>query len=441
MRSRIGRGSNGESASSGGGAASNWGTRIATLGSTFPNAPNSIFLGGTFLDNGTDSGTEHLAIEVGEFSAIQLIYQNSSSTTPLIIKKSRVVVSSDYSDKVQDAAFAASPTVVTYNGGNAGAYVPPGLQSNLLISDPIPISSVARSDIPGALPAIFIRTEFDFPQGANSLISSWTPSGADWTNGDRKWFQAGAYGDKVTSALGRTPTATGRRVLVGIRYLSPYKVMNVAVSGTSLTNNNTNTLARTTGGWHHKAAVALSTPTRPIEILNFGFSTQTSTQYRENFERLCQQVAATHYLIEGASVNDMATGESAWSTASTNTNLRNVIACIQRAQRLWSAKIGIWNGYPRSTNGSGGVSALTVNSDARRLAYLARLETLGYDFVDTNSLVGDDQSPQSWQTVAQGYPVDLTGDGVHPNEAGDLIVATQGFIPLIRRWANEYFSA
>jgi lysophospholipase L1-like esterase len=419
-------------------AVSNWGTRIITLGSTFPNAPNSIFLGGTFLDNGTDSGTEHVAIEVGEFTAIRLIYQSASNTTPLIIKKTRVVAAADYSDKVQDAAFAASPVVGTYNGGAAGAYAPPGLQSNLVISDVIPITSVPRSDIPGEPPAVFIRTEFDLPQGANSVISSWDSSGTDWTSGDRKWFTAGAYGDKTTSALGRTPAATGRRILVGIQYLSPYKVMTVAVSGTSLTNNNTNTLARQPGGWHHRVAAALSTPTRPIEIANFGFSTQTSNQFRANFERLCQQIPATHYLIEGASVNDMSTGESAWSLAATDNCLRNVLACIERAQRLWKAKVGIWNGYPRGSNSNGG---LTVNSDTRRLAYLAKLETLGYDLVDTNSLVTDGLSPQDWQSVAGGFPADLSGDDLHPNEAGDLRVATLGFQPLFERWASHYFTA
>lgn len=423
-------------------AESNWGTRIITLGSTFPNAPNSIFLGGTFLDNGTDTGTEHVAIEVGEFTAVQLIYQAASGTTPLIIKGSRVVAAADYSDKVQDAAFAATSVVGTYAGGSAGVYAPPGVQSNLVFSDIIPITSVPRSDIPGAPHALFIRTEFEFPQGASSLISSWDPSGTDWTDGERKWFTAGAYGNKLTTALGRTPAATGRRVLVGIRYLSPYKVMTVAVSGTSLTNNNTNTLNRQPGGWHHKAAVALSTPTRPVEILNFGFSTQTSTQYRENFERLCQQVSATHLLIEGASVNDNGTGESAWSDTSANTNLRNVLSIAERGQRLWRAKIGFWNGYPRGTPGNPSLSALTVNSDTRRLAYLEKLATLGYDFIDTNSLVTDGNLPAAFQTVAGGFPADLTGtDAIHPNEAGDLVVAEQGFIPLIQKWADEYFNS
>lgn len=437
----MGRGASGGAASISGGAVSNWGTRIVTLGSTFPNSPASIFLGGTFLDNGTDNGTEHVAIEVGEYDAIQLIYQNSSTTTPLIIKGARAVAAADYSDKVQDAAFSASPVVVTFNGGATGAYLPPGPQSNLLFSDPIALSSIPRSDVPGALDAFFARTEFDLPQGSESLISSWSAVGSEWESGSRLWYQAGAYGNKLTSALGRTPSPTGRRVMVGIRYLSPYKVMTVAVSGTSLTNNNTNTLARRNGGWHHKVAVALSTPTRPIEIANFGFSTQSSSQFRANFERLSQQVAATHYLLEGASVNDMSTGENAWSTVATNNCLRNNMTCLEIAQRLYKARIGIWNGYPRSTNGSGGVSALTLNSDNRRLAFLAKLATLGYDFVDTNSLVGDEQSPQSWQTVAQGYPSDLTDDGLHPNEAGDLIVATQGFQPLFERWANDYFTA
>ncbi len=414
-------------------ADSNWGTRIATLGSTFPNSPSSIFLGGTFLDDGTDLGTEHVAIEVGEYEAVQLIYQNSSTTTPMIITGSRALAAADYSDKVQDAGFAGTPVTVTFNGGATSAVIPPGLQSNLLFSDPIPLSSVPRSDVVGGLPALFARTRFALPQGTNSLTTSWEPTGADWTSGSRLWFQAGAYGDRLTSPLGRTPAATGRRILVGIRYLSPYKVMTIAVSGTSLTNNNTNTLARQPGGWHHRAAVALSTPTRPIEIANFGFSTQTSTQYRANFERLCQQVAATHYLIEGASVNDMAVGESAWSTASTDTNLRNVMACIQRAQRLWRARIGIWNGYPRS--------GLTVNSDNRRLAYLAKIATLGYDFVDTNSLVNDGLSPQNWQSVAGGFPADLSGDNLHPNEAGDLVVTNGGFQPLFASWAADYFTA
>lgn len=413
--------------------ASNWGTRIITLGSTFPNSPAGIFAGGTFLDNGSDSGTEHAAIEVGEFTAIRLIYQNASANTPLIIKGSRGVAAADFSDKVQDAAFTASAPVITFNGGSPDAYLPPGWQPNLLFSDPIQVSSIPRSDIPGEDPAFFVRTEFALPQGTSSVISSWDPSGTDWTNGKRKWFTAGAYGNKLTSALGRTPTATGRRVLVGIQYLSPHKVMTVAVSGTSLTNNNTNTLARQPGGWHHKAAVALSTPTRPIEIANFGFSTQTSTQFRSNFERLCPQIKANHYLIEAASVNDMGTSDTAWADSSTKTALANVTACIELAQRLWGARIAVWNGYPRGT--------LTVNSDTRRLSYLAKLEALGYDFVDTNSLVSDGLSPQNWQSVAGGFPADLSGDALHPNEVGDTLVATQGFQPLFQKWADQYFTA
>jgi len=423
-------------------AVSNWGTRIMTLGSTFPNSPSGIFLGGTFLDNGTDSGTEHVAIEVGEYTAIQLIYQNSSTTTPLIINRARLLAAADYSDKVQDAGFAGSPVTVTFNGGATTATIPPGLQSNLLISDPIALTSIARSDVVGGLPALFSRTCFAFPQGTSSVITSWDPSGADWTSGFQKWFQAASYGDVVTSALGRVPAATGRRVLVGIRYLSPYKVMTIAVNGTSLTNNNTIGLARQPGGWHYQAANAISTPTRPIEILNFGFSTQTSTQFRTNFERLSQQVPATHYLIEGASVNDMSTGAGAWATVSTDTCLRNVLACIERAERLYRARVGIWNGYPRDTNGTDGISALTVASDTRRLAYLAKIAALGYDFVDTNSLVADTtQSPQSWQTVARGFAADLSGDGLHPDQDGDTVVAVGGFQPLFDQWATEYFSS
>lgn len=421
----------------GGGASSNWGTRLFTIGSTFANNPSSMFLGGTFLNDGNDVGTEHVALELGEFTQVQLIYQNASLYSPLVITGAKAFSPDDFTDKIADSAWAAAPSF-TFNGAQ-GVTIPPGSQSNIAFTDPLPLNNKTRVDVVGALGLLYTRTRFAFPNGTANQITSWDSTGTDWNLGERRMYTVGVYGDRLSSALGAGASSVNRRALVGVRYLSPTKVMTVLVSGTSLTNNNTNGLARQPGGWVHAAAVAASAAGKPVETINCGMSTQTSTQYRSIFERIVQLLPFTHCLIEGFSVNDVA---NLVDQGQQDIMIRNVMRIAELAQSLHGAKVGIWSGYPRSVVGNLAASFYALDADNRRKAYLGKLAALGYDYLNLADVLGDSASPQRYQAVVNGYPANLTdsGDAIHPNQAGTGL-ATPVFAGLFSKWADAYFGA
>lgn len=416
---------------------SNYGARVFNTGTVGANGPTPTFLSGTFLNDGSDIGTEAIALELGEFTEVALIYGNVSPF-PMIITGALAFSPADFADKVQDSAWATAPAF-TFSGGASTVTIPPGNGSHprLFCTDFLPLASVARTDIPGATPLLYARTRFALPQGSSHQISSWDSTGADWGTGRFQLYTAAMYGDKLTAAATRTPVTVNRRVILGVRYRSPYRVMTVMCSGTSLTNNNNSSLSRQPGGWVSAVQQAVSTPTKPVEMLGWGMSGQTSTQYRGSFETNHRVVPFTHALIEGFDTNGSA---ATFTQSAQDTNMRNVIAIAQQCEQVYGAKVGMWGGLPRGT-GASTTPYYTTQGDLNRLAFLAKLKAqFKNDYCDISpAVVVPGTAPQLFKSVANGYPLDLSNDWLHPNQNG-VDAMTPLFAAFVQTWADAYFT-
>jgi len=416
---------------------SNYGTRVFNLGTVAANGPTPTFLSGSFLNDGSDVGTEAIALELGEFTEVALIYGNVSPC-PMIITGALAASPADFTDKVQDSIWATAPAF-TFNGGATSVTIPPGNGSHprLFCTDFLSLASVTRTDVVGGTPLLYARTRFALPLGSSHLTSSWDATGADWGTGRFQLYTAAMYGDKLTTTATRTTVTANRRVILGVRYKSPYRVMTVMCNGTSLTNNNNSTLSRQPGGWVTAVQQTVSTPTRPVEMLGWGMSGQTSTQYRGAFETNFKTTPFTHALIEGFDTNGSA---AAFVQSSQDTNMRNVIAIAQQCEQVYKARVGMWGGLPRG-NGNSQTPYYTTQGDLNRLAYLAKLQAqFKDDYCDISSaVVVPSSAPQLFKSVANGFPLDLSNDWLHPNQNGIDVLAPV-FSAFVQAWADSYFT-
>lgn len=418
----------------------NWLSRIYSFAPSTGNA-NSIFLGSPDVSS-TLQGTNHSIFEVeGHFDAIQIIFGNMSSSHDQVINDTRIIVPNSISDHVQDAAFAASTYQIKVGGATTFTIPKRSIVSypNVVVSDPLYISSVDRIDIVGAKPLLGFRMLFDMASGNTHNISYFSKVGATWgTSGQIGWHSSRS-GNCLTSALTGTPVSTGVSAnwhILGIRYLSRKRGMTVMWVGDSITACATTAYTNHKyGGYPLLSALANSTLNNPVECINCGMSSQSAAQYQAAGTYLMPLVYPTNLIEEFWSPNSTTPGASLPS---------GITSCINEQATLFSnaAAIGVsramWNGIPECTDATGTVSAYSVSDDTLRLNALATQAALGYPTLDFNSVVKDGSTPQRFQMVANGNARNFTDDGLHPNQNCDDYALTPAATTFVASLASSF---
>ena len=171
-------------------------------------------------------------------------------------------------------------TPVTW-GGAAAAVIPPGsaAQPTYILSDPIPLESLARSD-GGTLPLLHVRT---FISTATSLLSNIEIAAF---NANR--LQGRCVHDYLVQGSNAIATANpavqsqnvdvGFMPVVGIRYLSTRTGVSLMAVGDSLAQGEFT--SSQFNAWGLKAAEILSTPLAPVSFINEGVGGQTTDVFQ-----------------------------------------------------------------------------------------------------------------------------------------------------------------
>ena len=191
---------------------------------------------------------------------------------------------------------------------------------------------------------------------------------------------------------------------LAMQYYGRTRGVTLAVYGDSITAGAHSQADRT--GWPFLAMVALSTPTRPVQLFNQGWSGQTGPNIYLNAMATVPIARPDVVCVVTWTPNDQpptqATADLSWAHA---------IEVAELARSTGAVPILV---TPIPSNG------LTVAQDAIRLGIVARTNAAaasGALVVDMNAVVSDGATP------AHILPAFDSGDHIHPNDAGYAAMA------------------
>lgn len=432
--------------------ATNIATRYWQTGSpNFHNALAAFFTGASTTN--IYGHTNHFVELEGKYTDIRLIFANYSAVNQFTISGMCVASATDLSvDKKKDALFAAGNTTL------APVVVPvrTGAHPAIAFSNWLSIAAVERTDSAtapagskrsdGSLPYVLaVRTAQLLNDGTNMLDFTYmNRTGADWLTGRGQIWAAqspavaslnltGAFGGG--NAAGDQTSSTGYPVLAGVQYKVGDTIMTEFITGSSLSAANNDALR----GLGYRCGLALSTKLKPIEIANFGMSSNASTNAQLGATYTIPLFTPTHVTHEFYNPNDIASGSM--SQATFDNAVKTLTANRQKvfqAARAVGARPMQWDGIPR--NATNTTSYYDAATDLIRLAGLANEATIpGYITVPLNAAMQDGAVPQRLKRVENGFALTETVDNLHLNGNGEVVKATT-FTPYWQAEQTAYFS-
>jgi len=295
-------------------------------------------------------------------------------------------------------------TPVTFNGGASTVTVPNCTDvknPQYVWSDWINLSSVDRTDIPGALPLIFLR---GFIPGATpdmSVISLGTSGATYWpTRATRKWLsrlQTAVNGVTTPGNFTQT-TNTNHSLFAAVQFSSRGRTVTVQAFGDSITLGSG---ASARGeSFQMLAAEAASSAAQPVEYINSGWAGQTVVEIAARAVRLIPLTKPDIAIFHAFTPDGI-------PTATVIKNDRIALAAFMRACEDNLVLPIVLNGLPDPGAG------WTAGQDAYRTAFNAELLTYpGVIVVDIATPAGDGASPE-------GFTAGWSDDGTHPNDTGN----------------------
>lgn len=285
------------------------------------------------------------------------------------------------------------------------------------ISDIIPLNSVPRADVPGALPAYIARLYHDgVNNGAHSVHTNFgTTMRAPTASNRGRVLQYGwASSDAVatlTTNLGQS--SDGILFFPIFHYSVP--ALNVLVAGDSTEQNDALVSDKFTS-WGWRGVADASTQGRPINYMNVGCSSNGSPTYWSRTQEIINAGFIPDVLvISPASVND--TYANPDRTFSDHKSRAMEIMRFAKAKGI--GHVCFIPLLPYNSN--------TLAQDAYRLSFNAWLATILGASVLSFPALGNGASPERWNAT-----YNFAADGVHPNElAIDTVMA-----PELTRYLN-----
>lgn len=366
-----------------------------------------IFGGRMGTYDGTSPTTFQVACELPQhFDAIQVVLANTQtrfSDQAVSIKAGVVAAAADINTSGSGFVSVTKGTLA-----RVATHVAWGTSKiSYTLTDMVPLPSIARTD-GGTKPLVVIRAYF----AANPslpVVGNGTDSFTNWasrTDGHR-WIMRAEAGDALTTFT--STTNISQSPIVGVRFLSRGRVVNVVAVGDSITDGRGTYL-----GESHVALAAneLSSDRLTVCYSNCGWSGQVTGVFFERAIDIIQQLRPDVLVIPAHSPND----ETTTLTAA------GIAAGVARRGRVLAecAKFGVrpvmWTMLPVNTavNPWGSSDSLRVALNADALALASR----GVLVADTSTAVSGATSGGQVQLAAG-----TNSDGIHPNSDGNVTLA------------------
>lgn len=344
----------------------------------------------------------------GTFKGVRLIYANFDTSGSMPIAKAKVASAPKH---LASTGVQLTWYPVTFDGlltANIPAAKTGTAQQSpgLLLSDIIPLNSIARTD-GGSRPLIRVRSLIDGVASARTVTGLTLGSqltafnSADFNNG----YQLGVYtstGDIVTTTTDSNGcVATGGPVLcVGALFVTDTQVDSLAAFGDSLVAG-----AQTTNGssgWPTR----LTMLDRYLSCYNSGSSGQTTIDTYRTLKGYLEVNKPKYAVFKAWSPND-GYAQTAFDTA-----------CVYCAGMIEACRD---KGVTPVVLTSGPVNSYTADQNARRLAQNLKTKNLvknGVLVLDVASVV---TQPGTDNTINPSY---TAVDGLHYNDAGHGVIAS-----------------
>ncbi|KQU44180.1 hypothetical protein ASG84_12715 [Rhodococcus sp. Leaf278] len=370
------------------------------------------------LYNNLTPATFHVACELqAPYEAVQIIFANSKpaySDNAVSIKVTTLATAADLNGS------ANTWTQVTKSGllRMALPIAPATGRLSYALSDIIPLSSIPRTD-GGSKPLLAIRAYMG-ASGDLPVLGNGTDDLTNWaTKAGRRWVMRQMTGDGVTDpSVFTSTTNVSQSPIIGVRYWSRGRVVNVMVIGDSLSDGRGTYIGEGFGGL---VADRLTSDALAVEYSNCGWSGQATSQFGERaIDVLFSDVKPDVLLFPNSSPNNESTLTDAGFAASDAMYQRVLAAC---------ARTGVtpvlWTMIPTDPS----IHAWGA-ADSKRIAANTRALALR----DRGVLVADTSTPLSGPVVSGqvGLPAALAPDGIHPGDAGNILMA-DALTPLVRR--------
>ena len=358
------------------------------------------------------------------FEAVKLIFVSYSSSYNIggcTVSATAVLGSTGTSDTWTPATFSTGKVgdlPPTYASTTATFTVPAptGSGDNLIpgwaASDWISVSSISRTD-GGTLPLLAVRcwmtssTQFDNQAGMAAFNALSTQNGRVWWTGVIS-DSTGVYVSAPASHA-FAPSAGGQWVApiaVQFAYTNVTGLSLVTVGDSLIRGQSTSTRSTILTPYAQYAVNALSTTSRPITLSNMGWSGQSHDASYRNTLWAINNLQPDVILFSVNSVNDGTTDFSA------NGAWNHALATITQAKANGIIPIIVTQLPSSGWNSTTDTYRVAVNNKVRALA------GAGVYVLDADSIVTTGTNPGRLQA---GYD---SGDGEHPNAAGDAAIGT-----------------
>lgn len=356
-----------------------------------------------------------------DFDAIQIIFANADEYFSYSAAAMSCAVLSSATDL--NGASASWKTVTNNSQARLHERISPGAgRIGYTLSDVIPIASVPRID-GGTKPLLAVRAYMS--PGLIPVVGNGTDSFTNWatrTDG-RLWAMRSQAIDGITVPANFTTTTNiSQSPIVGVRYLSRGRVVNVMVVGDSITDGRGTYLGE---GFGLPVVEQLNSSGLAFEYSNCGWSGQASSTYAARALDIIEQGIAPDILIfPSGSPNDADPLTQAKFDLGAFWRNRVISTCEEHGiiPILWtmlpcSSAVHDWNASD-SLRRDDNARAITMRDRGIFVADTATALSAGLD--------GDGQTiPKSGSLV----------DGIHPGDVGCAEMAAE-LLPLVKKAAG-----
>ena len=392
----------------------------------FPfNGQNGPTSGGSYTICGLFTGET-------DFDFVRFVYQNNSTTAPMVITSASVAASSSLNDSINPTnasgtASNAQWVPITFNNGGAagdipsplgstrGVSVPAGMQNTVTsttsdiafgwaFSDWIAVQSLARTD-GGSLPIIMCRTYG--PPGLNCYNVGGLGSPADGSAWDT--YAAGRVvrgqavaGDSATTPGTNSSGIAGYLTPFGVQFLYRKRGLSCLVMGDSIFQGFGTT--STQNDPFQIAAAALSVPSFPITVTKQAFQGMSSLSFMENGQALFNAIYPDVFFIKCESPNDSPTTKS----GAFERSFSNALSLADLATRRGCVPV-LSTAMPWNYTGTTEISRQTLN---------AAIRAAGWLYIDFDAALA---SAPGAATINSSY--NSSTQNLHPNDIGNAAVA------------------
>jgi hypothetical protein len=402
-----------------------WATRMWGSGSANVQSASAAFLLPQPVQDGELVTHMHVFELLAHADFIQPLFANYDQATPMDIQAVKVVCVPALGDLKYDALFAALPdapisggsttTTVAVRGGAGSNETNPRYK----FSDPLPITTVNRTDFPSRGPLVAIRI-VERIANRTAQRSFWKPVGADWDTDPGRVLTTARVGDFRTTPIDAAPagqSAFRQCQMLGFRVHYTVPAKTFAGFGSSLKAADLDAYPnKRMFGMIAQAAAAASTTDKPVEYMNMGQAGQQLINSVAAAEQLLPLTKPTIAMIEVLNINSITSNDT--SDAVMNSLRVQSQQFIAAAEAVGSYVV-IDNSWGRNTSTAPQTASyFTAAATTKHNAYLQEFVTAGREIFDTRTLMNTGAVPDAVKMIASGYSFDgVVADGVHQTAA------------------------